>query len=377
MAAPQNRPKPEPTRTMAIAASPGALLGDGRLRVRAAPVALAACALAGLWGWGEWRLSHAVPSRPDAPLVRIVQADVPEEAKYAPDNVRAIFLKYLRLTAGPAARAPDVVVWSEGAVPLSANDLVDPRLGWAEAIRSALKPGETLLFGAYRASGSPAHPAYFNSLIAVRATGTGLEVTGVYDKHRLVPFGEYLPAEQILTPLGFKDLTHIADSFTAGPPPRPIAPAGVPPMQPLICYESLFPDLVRQAVRQGPVRPRWIVNVSNDSWFGITSGPLQHLNQASYRAIEQGLPIARATPTGVSAMIDSYGRTLPGAELGFGRMAVIDVTLPSSLPVTTYSRLGEAPFFGLLLVSLLAIWRPKTSGMLTFAVTKERGSPKS
>jgi apolipoprotein N-acyltransferase len=363
--------------TLAIAASPAALLGQGRLRVRAAPAVLAACALAGLWVWGELRLLHAVPSQAGAPLVRIVQANVPEEAKYAPDNVRAIFQKYLQLTATPAPRAPDIVVWSEGAVPLSANELVAPGLGWSEAIRSALQPGETLLFGAYRATGSPSQPVFFNSLIAVRAAGRGLEVTGVYDKHRLVPFGEYLPAEQILTPLGFKDLTHIADSFTAGAPPRPIAPAGVPPVQPLICYESLFPDLVRQAVRQGPVRPRWIVNVSNDSWFGVTSGPLQHLNQASYRAIEQGLPIARATPTGVSAMIDAYGRTLPGAELGFGRMAVIDVKLPSSLPGTTYGRLGEAPFFGLLCASLLAFWRPKTSGMLTFAVTKERGSPKS
>ena len=340
--------------TLAAAASFAALLWAGGRRSRFGAPIVAVCVLTVLWGWGALRLRHTVAIAPTAPIVRIVQPNVKEEAKYNYDNLKSIFLHYIELTARPAARPPDVVVWSEGAVPMSANELLDPAGGWAEIIRDALHPGATLLFGGYRMQGPADRPRYFNSLIAVRRTGSQLEVTGVYDKYRLVPFGEYLPAESILQPLGFKDLTHIGDSFAPGPPPAPITPAGIPPVQPLICYESLFPDLVRDAVRRGPVRPRWIVNVSNDSWFGVTSGPLQHLNQASYRAIEQGLPIVRATPTGVSAVIDAYGRVVPGSRLGFGTAGVTDTPLPPALAATTYGRIGDLSFLALLLASAAA-----------------------
>jgi apolipoprotein N-acyltransferase len=245
-------------------------------------------------------------------------------------------------------------VWSEGAIPIYANDLLAPGQGWSELIRRSMHPGETLMLGAIRLTGPAAKPHAYNSLISVRAEGADLKVTGVYDKYRLVPFGEYLPAAQILQPLGFKDLAHLTDGFDSGPPPRPIAPEGVPVVQPLICYESLFPDLVREAVTGGKVRPRWIVNVSNDSWFGVTSGPLQHLNQASYRAIEEGLPIVRATPTGVSAVIDAYGRVVPGKSIGLGGIGLIDEALPRALPVTTYGRAGEASLGVLMAISLLS-----------------------
>ena len=140
-------------------------------------------------------------------------------------------------------------------------------------------------------------------------------------------------------------------------------------MQPLICYESLFPDLVRAAVNTGPRRPRWIVNVSNDSWFGVTSGPLQHLNQASYRAIEEGLPIVRATPTGVSAIIDAYGNIQAGEVLGLGQTGIVDGRLPQALPTTTYGRVGDIVTAGLLLVSLLAALGPLTTLVRRRAMT--------
>jgi apolipoprotein N-acyltransferase len=341
--------------TLAAAAAFAALLWPGPRRARFGPPLLAICALTMLWGWGALRMRHTVATPPTAPLVRVVQPNVKEEAKYSDDNRRSIFLRYIDLTARPAAgRAPDIVVWSEGAVPLSANELLDPGGGWAEIIRDAMHPGQTLLFGGYRMQGPADRPRYYNSLIAVRRVASGLVVTGVYDKYRLVPFGEYLPAESILQPLGFKDLTHIGDSFAAGPRPAPITPVGLPTMQPLICYESLFPDLVRDAVRRGPDRPRWIVNVSNDSWFGVTSGPLQHLNQASYRAIEEGLPIVRATPTGVSAVIDAFGRVVPGSRLGFGTVGATDTLLPPALSGTTYGRMGDLAFWGLMLLSVAA-----------------------
>jgi apolipoprotein N-acyltransferase len=263
-----------------------------------------------------------------------------------------------------------VVVWSEGAIPVSANELLDPAGGEA-AIRAALRPGQTLLLGAYRAAGEAARPQYFNSLIAVRAELLGLRVTGVYDKHRLVPFGEFLPAEPVLEALGFKSLAHLGDGFTHGPPPAPLALPGVPAVQPLICYESLFPDLVRDAVRRGPERPRWIVNVSNDAWFGVTSGPVQHLNQAAYRAIEQGLPIVRATPTGISAVIDAYGRIPEASRLDFGQMAVIDAALPPPLNPTTYGRMGEAFLAVFLALSIFTMRRGVSSRLRDLTVTMQ------
>jgi apolipoprotein N-acyltransferase len=173
----------------------------------------------------------------------------------------------------------------------------------------------------------------------------------------LVPFGEFMPLGDLATRVGFRSLVHMPDDFTAGPPAAPIAPPGVPALQPLICYEALFPGFTREASRRAKRRPAWILNVSNDSWFGVTSGPLQHLNIASYRAIEEGLPIVRATPTGVSAVIDAYGRIVPGARIGLGGFGVIDAALPSALPLTLFSHTGDSGLGVLLLVSAVATRR--------------------
>jgi apolipoprotein N-acyltransferase len=132
-----------------------------------------------------------------------------------------------------------------------------------------------------------------------------------------------------------------------------MAPAGLPPLQPLICYESLFPGFT--GAKGG--RPAWIVNVSNDAWFGRTSGPWQHLNLASYRAIEAGLPLVRATPTGVSAVVDAYGRTREHLPLGAG--GVIDSRLPAALPATPYSRLREGPFWLFCVIGLASALRAR------------------
>jgi apolipoprotein N-acyltransferase len=335
--------------TLAIAAAPAAALSARGRRERWIAAGAAAAALAGLYGFGWIRLAHPPAPDPRAPLVRVVQPDVKQESKYDEASYRDIVQRYVRLTAQPAARRPAIVVWPEGALPDSANSVLAPG-SWTEAaISASLKPGQSLLMGSYRVAQAAGRPIYFNSLVALRREPAGLSVTGVYDKHRLVPFGEYLPAEKLLAPLGFKDLTHIGDSFTAGPRPEPIAPPGVPRVQPLICYESLFPGLAADG--DGP-RPRWIVNVSNDAWFGVTSGPWQHLNLASYRAIEQGLPIVRATPTGVSAIIDGFGRTDPRLRLGSGRAGVIDAPLPPELKPTLYSKWGDFGFLILLFLSV-------------------------
>ena len=132
---------------------------------------------------------------------------------------------------------------------------------------------------------------------------------------------------------------------------------GLPMVQPLICYESLFPGFTRQARRRSGAKVNLIINISNDAWFGAGAGPRQHLNLASYRAIEEGLPMVRATPTGISAVIDAYGRIPPGASLPMGRMGAIETVIPPSLPSTLYSRWGEGLFLLLQLASAAMAWR--------------------
>jgi apolipoprotein N-acyltransferase len=261
-----------------------------------------------------------------------------------------------------------VIIWSEAGLPAALQDYLAPG-SWTEtAIQGALQPGQTLITGGFRAE--PAPPGayapdgvlYHNSLIALARTPAGLTVSGLYDKYRLVPFGEYLPFDRYLAPLGVKQLIHVGAGFTPGPRPRPIAPAGVPSLQPLICYESLFPGFTRDGARAAGHRPAWIVNISDDAWFGVTSGPWQHLNLASYRAIEEGLPMVRGTPTGVSAIIDVYGRVLPGKQLGQGAYGFIDALLPAALAPTIFDRCGEVTLSIMLLTSLgFALVKPRAT----------------
>ena len=342
--------------TLAIAAAPAVLmLPVGRVAQFTA-TALAVLALTGLYAAGGGRLaagSESSASDPRAPMIRIVQANIDQKTKWKPENLEEVFSAYENLTRKPAAAPAQVIVWPEGALPAVIDDLIAPGSPYQVRLRDMLTPGQTLLMGANRVELTPSGGyRYFNTLIALRREGPALSIVGVYDKHRLVPFGEFLPFGPLATSLGVRSLAHMPEDFTAGPSPGPLVLPGLPSVQPLICYEALFPELAATTPR-----PRWILNVSNDAWFGGGSGPLQHLNIASYRAIEQGLPIVRATPTGVSAMIDAYGRIRPGARLGLGAYGVIDARLPRALSPTLYGRFGDLWLAGLLAISCLAAWR--------------------
>jgi apolipoprotein N-acyltransferase len=341
--------------TLAIAATPAVLLDKTGRRPRLLALGGALAALAGLYVYGLDRLGHAAPTPAGAPLVRVVQANIDQKDKWRPENLQLIFDTYVDLTRREGPARPDVVVWPEGALPAVVDELLAAGSPYAPRFRDALEPGQTLLMGANRAeAGRDGAMRYYNSLVALRREGADLRVTGVYDKHRLVPFGEFMPLASFATRIGFRSLVHMPDDFTAGPPSAPLAAAGLPTVQPLICYEALFPGVTRKAIRDSGRRPVWILNISNDAWFGAGSGPLQHLNIASYRAIEEGLPIVRATPTGVSAVIDAYGRIRPGARLGLGDFGVIDARLPAALPPTPFSRRGDLYFCVLLLLSAAA-----------------------
>ena len=335
--------------TLVISAAPALLMLPIQRLTQAGAMVATGIALIALYAGGAGRLSAA--ARPvyaaDAPILRVVQADIDQKEKWKPENLDLVFDAYADLTLLPAAQRPDVIIWPEGALPAVIDDLIAPGSPYAPRLRDLIQPGQTLLMGANRVEpAGRGQYRYFNTLVAFRREARSLRIGGFYDKHRLVPFGEFLPLGDLAGRLGIRSLVHMPEDFTPGPPPRPMRLTGVPALQPLICYEALFPGLVARGER-----PAWILNISNDAWFGATSGPWQHLNIASYRAIEQGLPIIRATPTGVSAVIDPQGRILPGKSLGLGKTGVIDARLPSPARATLYSQAGDWPFGGLLLAS--------------------------
>lgn len=341
--------------TLLVVAAPAVLVGEGSRRARFGAVAAALFALAGLWGWGAWRLSEAEVRDTDT-RVRIVQANISQEEKWREGALPGIVEAHVRLSQAPGADAADVVIWPEGALPASMEYLFDPASPGAELgrrIPEALRPGQHLFMGVSRAG--PGQTYYLNSLAFLQREAGGLRVHGFYDKHHLLPFGEYLPLGDLMTQLGVRSLVNMPSDYAPGPPPRPVSVPGLPLVQPVICYESIFPG----AVGARGERPAWIVLPSNDSWFGATSGPWQHLNLGAYRAIEHGIPIVRSTPTGVSAVIDPYGRIRAEQQLGIGEAGVIDAALPAPLAPTPFSRWGNLPFWALLALGAAAALLPR------------------
>jgi apolipoprotein N-acyltransferase len=216
-------------------------------------------------------------------------------------------------------------------------------------IADFLPKGTVLITGSVRAPdlppGSRITRAY-NSIYIIDHDGS---VLSVYDKLHLVPFGEYLPFQEWMERLGLEQLTKVQGGFIAGTLHNSLEIPGAPRALPLICYEAIFPSEV--ATRDG--RPGWIVNLTNDGWFGMTTGPYQHLQQARLRAIEQGLPLVRAANTGISAVVDPMGRIV--ARLGLGVEGVVDSRLPAAITPTIYARVGDLPAAMIVVLGLLIV----------------------
>jgi apolipoprotein N-acyltransferase len=298
--------------------------------------------------WGERRLAAAADMETGVRL-RIVQANIDQAEKWRPENSAEIFADYLDLTRTAGLDDIDLVIWPETAVPFLLADTPEALAAIAEAL-----PEETsLLVGSARRvvvrdAGRLDTIRIYNSLLVVDSDG---RVVGSYDKIHLVPFGEYLPFQDFFESLGFMQLTGVRGGFIAGTGPRLLSVPGAPSTSPLICYEIIFPDdVVDEAARPG-----WLLNLTNDAWFGSSAGPYQHFHQAQVRAIEQGLPVVRAANTGISAVIDPWGRVL--AEIDLGEKGLIDAGLPKVGPRTLFVSLGfgaEILVFGLSLVGWLA-----------------------
>jgi apolipoprotein N-acyltransferase len=331
-------------------ASP-AVLADDPLdhgRVWLAP-ALALGLLAALAGYGAVRLALAPSAFVSGVRLRIMQPDLPQDDKFNYSAKQQVMSRYLALSertgASGSAGLKDVthLIWPESAFPFFLAREPD-----ALAQIAALLANRTVLITGGARIAETARDAHslraFNSIYVIDGDGS---VLAVYDKVHLVPFGEYLPFQGLLESIGLMQLTKVQGGFVAGDRRRALAIKDAPPLLPLICYEIIFPD---EAVPQTE-RPGWLLNVTNDGWFGTSSGPHQHFQQARVRAIEQGLPLVRAANTGISAVVDPFGRILE--QLPLGAEGVIDSALPERIEPTLYLRGGDIfvkILFGLALV---------------------------
>ena len=304
-------------------------LGAFTFLVLAAPTAgwrasLATLVLVGLAGAaGVAAMAPSGEGQP-GPMLRIVQPNIPQSDKWRPDTRARQLAKLVEMSRRDGFDGLAAVIWPETAPPF----IIEPGSPALAVMAAAVPPQGYLLTGAARGTGQPGDGVW-NSLLVVDRAGV---VAAHYDKVHLVPLGEYIPFRKQLAPVsGFIG----RGSFEVGEQRATLAVPGLPSFSPVICYEVIFPAAVT-----GPgERPRWLLNVTNDAWFGLSSGPYQHLASSRLRAVEEGLPMIRAANTGVSAVIDAYGRVL--VSLDMMQEGVIDHPLPQAREPTPYGRWGD------------------------------------
>lgn len=336
--------------TILAAGMPAILAAKGPFLVRRwrLTVAVTIVLPLALWAGGQARLVGAGEALVPDVRLRLVQANIAQRDKWNP-NLRAAHLeRHLALSRTPAEMTPTHVIWPETAVPfLLANDVL-------ARIRSAaaVPPGGALIAGSVRRTFHNNTQQLRNALLVI---DDAADVKRVYDKSHLVPFGEYVPLRDVLP---IDKLVPGQGDFVAGAGWRILEIPGLPAVSPLICYEAIFSGRVTPHGE----RPGWLLNLTNDAWFGTFAGPQQHFAIASTRAVEEGLPLVRAANTGISAVVDPYGRVI--ARLGIGEQGVLDSGLPVALSPTPFARWGELiPMIlaALFLVLALAFARSRKS----------------
>jgi apolipoprotein N-acyltransferase len=347
---------------VAVYASP-AVLADERADTRRpwlAP-ALSAAAITALAIYGAVRLERTPTSYVKDVRLRIMQPNLQQDEKFNYSQKQQVMSRYLALSdrpsgpQSPGLRGVTLLIWPESAFPFFLTREPD-----ALAQIAALLPPETVLItGAIRApetaANAPVTRAY-NSIYVIDHHGS---ILSVYDKVHLVPFGEYLPFQELLERLGLMQLTKVRGGFIPGEQRRTQPAPGAPNFLPLVCYEIIFPgNALPRSERKGWLyrhvgryfdwpsvagsgeRPGWLLNLTNDGWFGASAGPYQHFQQARIRAIEEGLPLVRAANSGISAVVDPLGRIVKSLPLG--AEGVLDAPLPQPIAATLYARWGDA-----------------------------------
>ena len=306
----------------------------------AASVGLLGCCLA----FGLWRLGQPLPDA-GAATIRLVQPNAEQAAKWDAERAQEFLNRLLTLTVKDGTA--DLTIWPETAVPYMLE--YSPEV--ADMIVAA-SGGRPVITGIQREEAG----RFYNSLRVLEGDG---QETARYDKAHLVPFGEYIPFGDLAYDwFGLRAFAAQAgNTYSAGPGPKVLDLGRFGKVLPLICYEAIFP----REVNAMPERADWMLQITNDAWFGIWTGPFQHFAQARLRAVEQGLPLIRVANTGVTAVVDARGRVIQ--ELRFGTMDALDTRIPGALPPTVYARWGDGPLALLLagLVLMAMIRRPKAS----------------
>ena len=348
-------------------ASPATLVDDrAETRWPWLPLALSIAVLVAVGGFGAVRLARTPTRFVDGVELRIMQPNLQQDVKFNYAAKQKVMDRYIALSERASGmqqtdtRDTTILIWPESAFPFFLAREPD-----ALSQITQLLGGRTLLItGAVRLGEpfNPANPTVYNSIYVIDHDGS---IVSIYNKVHLVPFGEYLPFQRFLEAIGLQQLTKLPGGFSAGDRRRPISVPGAPPALPLICYEAIFPD---ELMPDG-LRPDWMVNVTNDGWFGISSGPYQHFQEARVRAVEQGLPMVRAANTGISAVIDPLGRIVESLPLGTEGLLTTRLPRPVGSPV--YARVGDVPAAMILAIALLAVIRrrlqPNTSRSEYFA----------
>ena len=337
---------------IAIATAP-ATLADEPGPARWAPTVLAALALGALAAFGFYRLAQPSPPPDTSVKLRLLQTNISQGADFAPDKGAEILGRYLTLS--DRATTPEhsgvadatLLVWPESAFPfLLARDA-----GALARISEFLRGGATLATGAASAEfGAGKTPRrFFNSILLLDRSGLRPER---YDKRHLVPFGEYLPFEALVRRTGLTEFVQFPGGFSPGSGSNVLSVPGAPDALAMICYEAIFPNEWGGARSGDAARAKWILNVTDDAWFGATPGPLQHFDLSKLRSIEWGLPLVRSANGGYSGIVDAKGRVIASASLG--AETVIDGVLPGALEPTLAARWGSGPF-AIGLMAILAL----------------------
>jgi apolipoprotein N-acyltransferase len=293
------------------------------------------------WAWGEWRLAQNPTQFSETIFVRIVQPNLSEDDAWRSKNARLIFDRLLALSAQPSQLAKQVthIVWPESVVPF----LIDESPTALSQVGQMLGENRILMTGAVRRSAPDPQADYFTSVLVIDGNA---KVIAHYDKAHLVPGGEFLPLAWLLEPLGFRQVVSLPESFKAGKGPESLRIPGAGLVGAQVCYEATFPQETVDPLN----RPDWLVNVTNDGWFGQSTGPWQHLAQFRLRVIEQGLAGVRSANTGISAILDPFGRYLVKSPLDVE--AAYDGQLPLSLAPGPYAKFGDLMLLALLLFGL-------------------------
>jgi apolipoprotein N-acyltransferase len=338
---------------VAVFASPATLVdSNASMRRPWLPLAVALGVVAAIGVYGAVRLAATPTAYVSGVRLRIMQPNLQQDEKFNYAAKQQVMTRYLALSdrstspQSTGVRDATHLIWPESAFPFFLTR--EPEA--LAQIAALLPPGTVLITGAVRAaeSANPQFVRAYNSVYVIDHDGS---ILSVYDKVHLVPFGEYLPWQIFLERMGLMQLTKVKGGFLSGERRRSLTAPGAPPFLPLICYEIIFP----RAAVPADERPAWMLNVTNDGWFGDSAGPYQHLQQARVRAIEEGLPLVRAANTGVSAVIDPTGRVMQSLPLG--AEGVLDSALPRAIDRTPYVRIGDSGIALMITVVLAGLLR--------------------